>query len=275
MLLNERTEVAFNAFIERPAASLIVAGSRYSGTLELIERMINSVLRDADRHSVLRISSSNDGAIGVEKIRELKQWLTTQFSNRNKIARMVIIESAELMTHEAQNALLKVLEEPGVDTAIILECSERIRLLDTIRSRCQILKVLPLSRDAALEAAKKSGVSEKEAVSAYALSGGDAFLFEQIIAGGESDIVKSVKHAKEYLKLSSFDRLRKQPDYIQSSSLAELLSGLARVCEAAMTQPASNVSRWAGLLHVIKHAEVLLERNTAPKLIYTYVSVNL
>lgn len=49
-----------------------------------------------------------------------------------------IIESAELMTIEAQNAFIKILEEPPKDVIFILICRSVSALLPTVRSRCQI-----------------------------------------------------------------------------------------------------------------------------------------
>ena len=49
------------------------------------------------------------------------------------------------MTIEAQNALLKTLEEPPEYAIIILITSNKESLLDTIKSRCEIIKFLPIS----------------------------------------------------------------------------------------------------------------------------------
>lgn len=49
---------------------------------------------------------------------------------------VALIEEAELMNTEAQNKLLKTLEEPRPGTVILLLCENREKLLPTIRSRC-------------------------------------------------------------------------------------------------------------------------------------------
>jgi len=51
-----------------------------------------------------------------------------------------VIDEAHLMNAEAQNALLKTLEEPPGDAIIVLVAQNSRRLLDTIRSRCEILQ---------------------------------------------------------------------------------------------------------------------------------------
>lgn len=55
-----------------------------------------------------------------------------------------IIEQSDLMTHHAQNALLKTLEEPAGRSLFILLTDQPASLLPTIRSRCQLIGFSPL-----------------------------------------------------------------------------------------------------------------------------------
>lgn len=59
--------------------------------------------------------------------------------------RVVIIDAADDMNLNAQNALLKVLEEPPANSLILLVCHAPGRLLPTIRSRCRQLILRPLT----------------------------------------------------------------------------------------------------------------------------------
>lgn len=62
----------------------------------------------------------------------------------------LIIESADLLREEAANALLKTLEEPSGRTVFVLVTAKPQLLMETIRSRCQVLRFGPLSpRDVA------------------------------------------------------------------------------------------------------------------------------
>jgi DNA polymerase III subunit delta' len=58
--------------------------------------------------------------------------------------RVAIVEHAERMNEDAQNALLKTLEEPPGQVTLILCADEEDRLLPTVRSRCVRLRVAPL-----------------------------------------------------------------------------------------------------------------------------------
>jgi hypothetical protein len=61
--------------------------------------------------------------------------------------RVVLIEGADRAGEQVQNALLKVLEEPSDRHVFILVADEPNRLLDTVRSRCQPLRIGPVPRE--------------------------------------------------------------------------------------------------------------------------------
>lgn len=87
-----------------------------------------------------------DGASnrGIEQIREIRDNVAyTPLSLKYKI---FIIDEVHMLTKEASNALLKVLEEPPEHVIFMLATTEANKVLPTIRSRCQhyLLKRIPL-----------------------------------------------------------------------------------------------------------------------------------
>lgn len=97
----------------------------------------------------------------IDQIRELEDFVF--IGGHRSGARVVVIEPAEAMNPAAQNALLKILEEPPSSVYFILISSRWRRLLPTIRSRC---RTMALPRPSAfearawLEASKESSASE-------------------------------------------------------------------------------------------------------------------
>lgn len=78
-------------------------------------------------------------SIGIAEVRELERWLFLQpYQSPKKAA---IIYQAEKLTPEAQNALLKNLEEPPKNTLFILLTDSPDLLIPTIISRCQLIKI--------------------------------------------------------------------------------------------------------------------------------------
>ncbi|MEI8067754.1 MAG: AAA family ATPase [Candidatus Shapirobacteria bacterium] len=76
---------------------------------------------------------------GIDVIRTLKKFLSQKaFSHQSKI---IVIEEAHNLATEAQNALLKVLEEPGDNNYLIITTNKASSLLPTIISRCHTIKI--------------------------------------------------------------------------------------------------------------------------------------
>ncbi len=83
--------------------------------------------------------------IKVDDIRNLKDELMLKPTISNR--KIAIINDAELMNEQAQNALLKILEEPPEYVTIILVTCNKEKLLYTIKSRCTLFKFSPLKND--------------------------------------------------------------------------------------------------------------------------------
>ena len=81
--------------------------------------------------------------ISISQIREMGLTISSR-PNEGRF-RMVLILTADLMNIQAQNALLKMLEEPPEKTFFILIAVKTSFLLPTIISRCRILRFKPLT----------------------------------------------------------------------------------------------------------------------------------
>ena len=77
--------------------------------------------------------------------------------------RVFIVAEAEKMTDEAANSLLKILEEPPLFSYIILLTHNPFLLLPTIKSRCQILNFLPISKEDIEKILKDKGYETEKA----------------------------------------------------------------------------------------------------------------
>lgn len=76
--------------------------------------------------------------------------------------RVFVIEAADAMADESQNALLKTLEEPAPYVHLILITSEPAALLETVRSRCQPVRFAPLADDTVEARLVELGLGEGE-----------------------------------------------------------------------------------------------------------------
>lgn len=77
------------------------------------------------------------GALSVSQVREIKLDAYVLPSEAKK--KVYILQNAEKMLAPAQNALLKLLEEPPQSVLMLLVCSEKKGLLETVQSRAALI----------------------------------------------------------------------------------------------------------------------------------------
>ncbi|SFL62760.1 DNA polymerase III subunit delta' [Halanaerobium salsuginis] len=100
-------------------------------------------------------------SISITQIRDLKKEIAYKpYESAHKV---YLIESAEEMTAEAANSLLKTLEEPPSFATIILLAEDTSRLLPTIISRCQQLSLQPVTRSQIKDILLEHGLQPEEA----------------------------------------------------------------------------------------------------------------
>jgi len=89
---------------------------------------------------------------GVDEARELSDRASLRAVGKGQ---RIFVIATVLMTSEAQNALLKTLEEPPADAVFMFLVPSPDTLLPTFRSRCQILKLShPTKTDGSLDASE-------------------------------------------------------------------------------------------------------------------------
>jgi DNA polymerase III subunit delta' len=87
--------------------------------------------------------------------------------------RVFVVEAAEAMRDESQNALLKTLEEPPAFAHLILLSSDPEALLETVASRCQPVDFAPLPAEVLERELSGEGAGPEEGAAAARLAGGD------------------------------------------------------------------------------------------------------
>ena len=108
--------------------------------------------------------------IPVDDIREMIMLCSRYaFEGGN---RAVIIADAENMTVQAQNCLLKILEEPPHNTYFILTSAHPEQLLMTVRSRCRPVRIIPWEQEYIKKILTASGVEKEKAAMASSVSSG-------------------------------------------------------------------------------------------------------
>lgn len=138
----------------------ILSGENGMGKRQLAEAFAMALLCDEGGaepcgkcHSCIQFASGNHpdiswvthekASIGVEEIRAqlVEPMMIKPYRSRYKV---YLVDEAELLTVQAQNALLKTIEEPPEYGVIMLLSTNPDIFLQTIRSRCTMLTMVPL-----------------------------------------------------------------------------------------------------------------------------------
>ena len=145
---------------------------------------------------VLRIEPGETGSIKIDQIREaIERAAYRPFEGRRRV---VIIDGAEQMVVNAQDAILKTLEEPPNASTFILVTDTPDTLLPTIRSRCQRLRFGRLApADVAAVLIGRHEYDDADAHAAASLSDGSV---GRALEGGSEDFVAARDAALQLLE---------------------------------------------------------------------------
>jgi len=150
--------------------------------------------------------------------------------------RVFVIEAAEQMRDEAQNALLKTLEEPPDFVHLILLTAEPAMLLETIASRCQPIDFGPLPPEV-LEAALGTEAPAEERAAAARLSAGDLARARFLL----SDSGRALRSAALELE-SDWQRALKTAESVGEEAEATTRELLEEEAEAGVKRSAKDIA---------------------------------
>lgn len=269
VLQHPTTAADVERFIGSPSHGMLLVGSLGVGKTHLAtyiaSALLNIALEQVTSYPYFTHVAPGP-SISIDQIRELQRAFVLKIPGDRTVKRVAYIESADTMTHEAQNALLKLLEEPPADSVLLLSANHEHSLLPTIRSRLQTIIVRPLTGQQ-----MKSAFSNEEIVR---IASGLPGLAVSMQSTKDHPLVKAIAQAKEILGMSVYDRLLQVNDLSRDKDATiALLQGLILICRAAMRK--TNALRWHKALKATLAADSALQKNANSKLVLTNLMVQL
>jgi hypothetical protein len=283
LLLNTTTGLSIDRLLESGSHAVLLHGSVGAGKEHTALTMAKSLLgdRSLDLQPYFTHIHPDGKTIGIEKVRELTSFLQLKTTGRGIIRRVAVISDADAMTDEAQNALLKALEEPPADTVIILTATKLSKLKQTILSRVQQIHMDRVSLDNAFDYFAPE-FAEKDITWAHAISDGQVGLMHALLHGKSDHVIASkLDQAKKLFTSTAFERLS-QVDAIAKDKdhLNELLYASKRICVSALESAAkknakNDIKAWHRRLTLVCDAEESLQRNINTKLLLTDLFISI
>lgn len=286
LALHPRTRQASQQFVAKPSHSLLILGAQGAGKRHLATSLIAAVLQlppEKLATSPYFLHVKPDGsAISIEAIRQLHGFVRLKTAGQAAWRRAILIENAHYLTTEAQNAFLKLLEEPPADTLIVLTATRATDLLPTITSRAPKIDVKAVAQaDLDRHFAGDGRTDADQITKAYHMSGGQPGLMASLLdPESNQELFKYIEAAKHLLQAKPFERLVFIDQFLkQKDSLEQLLWALLAVSKAALYQAGQKdsplVKRWQSTIEAILQAQDALPAHPLPKLLLTDLSLHL
>jgi DNA polymerase-3 subunit delta' len=238
LLIHPLSAKQLDMFADQPGHGLLISGSDRSGKIQAAELLAASLLgvdaTELQKYPHFYLITKQDGKseISIDAARELVSKLSLKVPSDRSINRIALIQDAENLSNEAQNALLKMLEEPPAGSLIILTASSAGGLLPTVASRLQKIPILPVSLEQSLSFFDGQ-YSPAKIDSAWRLSRGAAALMSDILSDDSAPLKLAVDDAKNFLKMNPYQRLTFLQQTAKDKAQLELvLQALSRVLAA-------------------------------------------
>lgn len=214
-VLNPQTEQAVNGFLVSPAQALLITGAQGSGKSTLAQVIaaellaVNSIDKLAKQSFYRHLKKPDDKrTIPIETVRAAlnETRLLAPVAEGAVAARVIYIEDASKLGQDSQNVLLKDLEEPSKGTYFIITAESTRSVLPTIASRCQKLKIAPISEETALRFFNHDNKAKVRAN--WALSGGLVGLLTELLQhSGTHQLQEAADKAKGLIAADIYQKL--------------------------------------------------------------------
>lgn len=274
VVLHPTAERLLSEFVTSPAHAVLLASPTGMGKSQIAQSLAMQLLgvTSLENAAYFREIAPEKSSISIEQIRGLIQFFRLTVPGATKIKRVAIIQSADSMGHEAQNALLKLLEEPPTGSVLILLSSVPDRLLPTIRSRTQVLTLPAPTQEALAQHFATLGYDATLVQKTLLRTGSNVAEANRLLSGDTNDeslqIVKQVLTGTAYDRMLLVDGLAKQKEL--AAAFVSTLSATAMASlPAAATKNSAAVPRWQQILEAADVAGAALERNGNTKLVLT------
>lgn len=283
LLLHTRTRQQVDRLIDAGSHAVLVTGLPGAGKETLALAMAQQLLgtKPLELQPYFKHISPAGTSVSIEQVRQLHTFVQLKTTGDGAIRRVIVITAADSMTDEAQNALLKLLEEPPPDSVLILTSTDTGKLKQTILSRVQKVSIDRVSLGDATDYFI-SQHSAKDIAWAHALSDGQSGLMMALLSGKDEHVIaQQIQIAKQILAVGAFERLCRVDELSKSKeSLPDFLYACKRICISALESASSKqatpqVQAWHKRLSLVLDTENALRTNVNAKLLLTDLFVHL
>jgi DNA polymerase-3 subunit delta' len=277
LLLHKSTKQVLRTYLKDPSHALLLIAPSGSGKGSITRLLASELLQISDikllNHPYFKLIKPDDRqVISIDTIREIIHFTTLKTTSKSIVDRVIVIEDSQKMTIEAQNALLKTIEEPPKGTALILTAPNQRFLIPTILSRLQILNLSVPDKEEVIEHFKNKGFQTTDINHAIMLSGGLIGLMQAILdKNTEHPLIEATNFAHHLLTKTTFnkllviDELAKDKHFCQD--VIYILEQMANLSLSQSNKNPDAFKRWHKILQACHLANKQILANSQLKLV--------
>lgn len=266
------------AYFKNPRhAVLLTAPKGYD--MQGIVKKLTEILPGYAKERLFEVLPNEKGSIGIDEVRTIKKSVELKsYSPQDHV--YVAIYNVSTMTDEAQNALLKALEEPNNNVHFILTTTSTGGIFDTILSRVELLHVSKPSKQMIVNSFKSLGYTETSIEEAYRFADGIPDTVLGILNQPEKNAyTDTAAMCKQFLVSSPYERLRIIESYTSDRlllmSFLDTLLTLIKASILALPQYSPKKDAWRRRCSETLELKDMLQSNVSVKLVATALAINL
>ena len=278
IVLHPAEQKKFDEYAKNPAHAILLVAPSGTGKETILRELASAILGAHPSGRLFEVVPEPDKSfIGIEGIRRIKMAIKLS----SNVQRVILIPNAHMMTSEAQNSLLKILEEPPTNATFLLSTPGKEQLLETVVSRTQVWQLrLPSSEQIEAFFADSERVLLRRAL---AISDRRIGLMTALLADSEIEypLLTAISQSKELLQETKFERLCQVESLSKDHAFSkELLTGLELTAKAGLHAAAVNnnqpaIKEWRRKLKAIAEARKQQAASVQTKLLLSNLFVRL
>ena len=274
LVLHPLTAQALTSFEKRPSHAVLIHGPTGIGKTAVANHLAAAILgitpdQLATYPYLSLIDAQTVSSDSKAAVNQLQHFLSLRVPKSGTINRVVIITGAQELSLNAQNALLKTLEEPPLATLMILTADSQAGVLPTIVSRVQAISIKRPPAAALTAHFKSNGHADNLIDQAYAMSGGLPGLMEALLTNTDHPLQSATVLARQLLQQTTYQRLLIVDSLTKDKPLiVNTLFIVQQMAHSRLLSTTGNqFNRWQRILEASYVASEQLSRNGQPKLV--------
>ena len=261
ILIHDTAAMTLRALANKPPQSLLLIGPSGVGKTTMAEAWARNI---ATQPSGVRIVEPDEkGSISIDAVRELYRAGRSKQAGRQ----VIVILDIDTMSIEAENAFLKLLEEPREGLIFVLTAASTEAILPTILSRVQTVTVSVLTDETIRRfiVEQKPGIADSDLAQLVFIAQGRPGIAASLLEGDALDKQRvRMQTVKQLLTASLFER------FVFINSLArdrqaclEDLSAMLRIVEVQVKNASDQgkISHWLQLANTLEATLQAIQAN--------------